>query len=588
MARSELLERFLLPRPSVEDRFAEGKHLRTRVPREAHAAYQPPPQRRNPVDILLEQAKTRLPQLVPIRHTRMLESPFAFLRGAAAVMAADLRRSPVSGINVQACGDMHAANLGVFASAERNLVFGINDFDETLIGPWEWDLKRLAASVAVINRFIGDSKRNGEDAIRAMVSSYREHMREYAEYGFLESWYARIDEDEVMNALSPRARKRVKAVFDKARTRTHLQVLDKMTALVDDKQRIVEDRPLIVRETHAADGTPILEALEMFLKDYMPTLIDDRRRLLSQYQILDVARKVVGVGSVGTRCWIIFLRGRDGNDPLFLQVKEAQPSVLATYGGLAAKAGHEGKRIVDGQRLIQGAPDIFLGWGSVKGLSFYVRQLRDMKGGVEISPESDKEVAAEYCGLCGWALALAHTRGGDAAKIAGYVGRSEALDDAIVEFAWAYADQTEADHAEMVKAAKTGRIEVADEHGRVVARARKPAAKKRAAARSKPRAPPRGRARRRPRCGLPSRLSPSPRGRARSGPRTPTRTRRSRHRAPRCGRHSPRSSRHRRHARARVPAPSHTARSTRPPLPCRSPARSRHRPSCRGAGARRT
>src|SRR5215831_3001432 len=461
----ELLEKFLLPRPSIEDRMAAGKRLRARVARADQSRYAESASRRDPVDILLEQARTRLPDYVPIRHARMIANPFAFLRGAAAIMAADLSRTPVSGLQVQACGDLHVANFGVFASAERNLVFGINDFDETLRAPWEWDLKRLAASLIVVGRFIGDKKSNTRDSVRAMVASYRERMREYAEMGYLELWYARVDEDEMLRALSPRAGKRIEAVFEQARKRTHLQVLDKMTALVNARQRIVEDKPLIVRETHTTDGVPIMKALDMVLRSYLPTLNPDRRRLLARYQVLDVARKVVGVGSVGTRCWIIFLGGNQRDDPLFLQVKEAQPSVLATYGGLPSNEEFEGKRIVDGQRLIQGAPDVFLGWGSAKWFNFYVRQLRDMKGSVEISPESDTRVAAEYCSLCGWAMAIAHARGGDAAAIAGYAGRNDELDEAILEFAEKYADQNDRDYEGFVKAAKQGRVEVAKEEG---------------------------------------------------------------------------------------------------------------------------
>jgi uncharacterized protein (DUF2252 family) len=469
---AELLERFLLPRPSVEDRLATGRRLRDRVPREDHARYQPARNRRDPVDILLDQAKTRLSDYVPIRHARMLASPFAFLRGAAAIMAGDLARTPTTGLQVQACGDLHIANFGVFASAERNLVFGINDFDETLLGPWEWDLKRLAASQIVVGQFIGMRKSRARDAVRAMVASYRERMREYAELGNLELWYSRIDEKVVLESLKPKAGKRFDALFSQARKRTHLQVLDKMTAIVNNRQRIIEDRPLIVRETHADDGTPILKVLEALLRAYIPTLNPDRRRLLAQYRVLDVARKVVGVGSVGTRCWVVFLGGNHDDDPLFLQVKEAQPSVLATYGGLPSREPSEGKRIVDGQRLIQGAPDIFLGWASGSRYHVYVRQLRDMKGSLEITPGMHTDADSPYSGLCGWALALAHARGGDAATIAGYMGRNEEFDEAIVKFAVSYAEQNERDYEAFVKAVRTGRLK-ADEGGAPKPRRRK-------------------------------------------------------------------------------------------------------------------
>jgi len=465
--KTEILERFLLPRASIKERMAAGKELRKRVPRSDHARHLPPRSRPDPVEILIEQARTRIPRLVPLRYARMLASPFAFLRGAAAIMASDLRRTPVTGLKVQACGDMHLVNFGIFASAERNLIFGINDFDETLTGPWEWDVKRLAASVFVCVRSLGGSKALGDDAVRATVASYRTRLREYAELGHIQLWYSRIDERAVLAALAshPQSQARAKQYFNQARKHTNLQVLDRLTAIVADRRRIVEDRPLIVRETRTADGLPILEALDLVLRSYVPTLNEDRRRLLSQYQILDVARKVVGVGSVGLACWVAFFRGCRDDDPLFLQVKEAQPSVLASYGGLKAHLENEGRRVVEGQRLIQGAPDIFLGWGQVGRFQLYVRQLRDMKGGIELDPETAHvEMLPDYCALCGWALALAHARSGDAAAIAGYAGTSEALDDALVKFARAYADQTERDFEWLVKAARQRRIPVARVH----------------------------------------------------------------------------------------------------------------------------
>src|SRR5262249_45703620 len=352
------------------------------------------------------------------------------------------RSTPVTGLNVQACGDMHLANFGIFASAERNLVFGINDFDETLPGPWEWDVKRLAASAFVCVRFLGGSKALAEEAVRAAVAAYRARLREFSRMGHLELWYSRIDESAVLAALAshPLSQAQAKQYFSKARKHTNLQVLDKMTAIVDNRRRIVEDRPLIVRETRTTEGQPIRQSLELLLRSYLPTLNPDRRRLLAKYQIVDAARKVVGVGSVGLACWVIFLHGRTDNDPLFLQVKEAQPSVLETHGGLKPGLESEGRRIVEGQRLIQGAPDIFLGWGRVGRFQLYVRQLRDMKGGIELHPgTSQARTLPDYCELCGWALALAHSRSGAAAAIAGYVGTSEALDDALVKFARAYA-----------------------------------------------------------------------------------------------------------------------------------------------------
>lgn len=440
---------------------AEGKALRAKVPRASLAEYKPFLKRKDPVAILEAQAKTRLPQLIPVRYARMLASPFAFLRGGAAIMAQDLSPSPVTGLSVQACGDMHVSNFGVFASAERNLVFGINDFDETLPGPWEWDLKRLAASAVVAGQFLGADREKCESFSRSVVTSYREHIREYANMGYLATWYATIKEDDLQQAISPEVRGRLQKVIDKAKKGSHLQVLEKMTDLVDNKQRIVEFAPFVVRETKTQAGTPIAKALELFLNQYLASLSPDRRLLISRYQILDVARKVVGVGSVGTRCWILFMQGLNEGDPLFLQLKEAQPSVLAPYLGAPSFA-NQGFRVVCGQRLIQGAPDILLGWGTVEGIHFYVRQLRDMKGSYEFDPKSWKRQGVQdYCALCGWALALAHAKSGDAAMIAGYVGKSEALDDAMTKFAFAYSEQNERDYAQLQSAARSGRIEAA-------------------------------------------------------------------------------------------------------------------------------
>jgi uncharacterized protein (DUF2252 family) len=456
-----IVEQFTATRPSVTERMQAGKALREKVPRASLAKYEPPSRRKDPVAILEAQAVTRIPRLVPVRYARMLASPFAFLRGGAAIMAQDLSPSPVTGIAVQACGDMHVSNFGVFASAERNLVFGINDFDETLRGPWEWDLKRLATSAVVAGQFLGVNRADCESFSRSVVSAYREYIREYAVLGYLSLWYATIKETDLLRAVSTNLRSRLEAFLQKAKKRTHLQVLDKMTDLVDNKHRIVESAPLVVRETVTERGTPIKKGVGLFLEQYLASLALDRRELVSRYQILDVARKVVGVGSVGTRCWIVFMRGLDDGDPLFLQVKEAQPSVLAPYCN-SPSFENQGFRIVSGQRLIQGAPDIMLGWGRVEGHDFYVRQLRDMKGGYEFDPESSRRQGVlEYCRLCGRALALAHAKSGDAAMIAGYVGKSEALDDAVTQFALAYAQQNEQDYQQLQNAARTGRIQVA-------------------------------------------------------------------------------------------------------------------------------
>jgi uncharacterized protein (DUF2252 family) len=395
----------------------------------------------------------------------MLASPFAFLRGSAAVMAADLAPQPVTGVFVNACGDMHVSNFGVFGSAERELIFAINDFDEVFPAPWEWDLKRLAASASVAVRFMGGDKHHAAEAAIACVRSYRERIARYAAMGTLEIWYDRIDERAIMDALSPKARREARKIVDKARAKGHQRVLEKITERVDGAHRIVEEVPLIVRETHIDTGMPILEALDVTLRSYMESLNYDRRQLLAHYRIVDVARKVVGVGSVGTGCWVILLMGPSGDEPLFLQVKQALASVLEPYSGYRLPFDNQGRRVVVGQRMIQGSPDIFLGWGEVDGRHFYIRQLADMKGGIEFEAGDRKGIPGfiEYCSLCGWALALAHAKSGDAALISGYCGKSGALDDALAKFAAAYAKQTEHDHEALDKARRAGRIRVASD-----------------------------------------------------------------------------------------------------------------------------
>lgn len=457
----KLAKQFGMARPSVEDRMAAGKALRTKVPLASLGEYTPSAKRKDPVAILEAQARTRIQELVPVRYSRMLASPFAFLRGCAAIMAQDLSASPVTGLTVQVCGDMHVSNFGVFASAERNLTFGINDFDETIPGPWEWDLKRLTASAAVAGQFLGCDRARCEAFSRSVVRSYRKRIREFAHMGYLATTYATIHEEDVMAAVSPRLRARWQKGLEKAKKGSHLQVLEKMTDLVDNKERIIESAPFVVRETHLESGMDIKTAVGIFLQQYLASLSPARKQLIERYQILDVARKVVGVGSVGTRCWVAFMRGVDNNDPLFLQFKEAEASVLAPY--LKASFPNQGFRVVSGQRLIQSAPDILLGWGKVEKTHFYIRQLRDMKGSYEFDPDStDLRGFLEYCRLCGWALALSHAKSGDAAMIAGYAGKSEGLEDALTAFALAYAEQNESDYAKLQKAAETRRITVSD------------------------------------------------------------------------------------------------------------------------------
>jgi uncharacterized protein (DUF2252 family) len=462
--RGHLADVFQAKRPSVAERLAAGKALRERVPRTNHAAYESDG-RPDPIAILEKQNAERIQKLVPVRYARMLASPFAFLRGSAAVMADDLSRTPVTGLSVAACGDMHVANFGIYASAERNLVFAINDFDEVHPGPWEWDLKRLAASAAVAARFMGGDKAEAGEAAAACVASYRRRMRRYAEMSYLEVWYDTIDEQRVLDALSPRVRRDAERTIAKARAKGHIRSLDKLTEMVGGEPRIVEDLPLIVRETHSDKGMPIRDAMDEILGVYVESLSLDRRRLLARYRIIDAARKVVGVGSVGTACWVLLLQGVDENDPLFLQVKEAKRSVLAPYVSVPMGTTNEGQRVVVGQRATQGSPDIFLGWGDAEGKHFYIRQLADMKGSATFT-EGDHdgvERLVEYCGLCGWGLALAHAKSGDPAMIAGYCGTSGTLDEAIAKFAVAYARQTEQDFDALDKARRSGRIKVAAE-----------------------------------------------------------------------------------------------------------------------------
>jgi uncharacterized protein (DUF2252 family) len=458
-----LVEGFTAPRPSLAERMAAGKALRRRVSRELHGIFRRDPGRSDPVELLEAQNRTRVQKLVPVRFARMLASPFAFLRGSAVVMAEDLASQPATGLFVNACGDMHVANFGVFGSAERELIFAINDFDEVFPAPWEWDLKRLAASAAVAVCFMGGDRSQTAEAAAAAVRSYRTRMARYAGMGTLEVWYDRIDERAIIDALSPKARRQANRVMAKARAKGHQRVLDKLTEKIGPTHRILEDVPLIVRESHTEDGTPVQEALDAMLRSYLASLGVDRHRLLSRYRIVDVARKVVGVGSVGTACWVVLLMGETGDDPLFLQVKQAQVSVLEQHSGYSLPFDHQGQRVVVGQRMIQGSPDIFLGWGEADGRHLYIRQLADMKGGIDFTEGDRKGISTfmEYCRLCGWALALAHAKSGDAAAIAGYCGKSSALDDAISKFALSYARQTERDYEALEKARRTGRIPVA-------------------------------------------------------------------------------------------------------------------------------
>jgi uncharacterized protein (DUF2252 family) len=456
-------------RLTPDQRAKLGKAARERAPRDAHAAANLGAHREDPVSLLERQAESRVPDLVPVRYGRMLVSPFTFFRGAALPMASDLARTPVSGLMVQACGDAHLSNFGIFGSAERRLMFDINDFDETLPAPWEWDVKRLAASMEVASREKGLSRKQRRAVVLATVGSYREAMRAFAAQSNLRVFYARVDIEQARAELGSRLTSRQRKMWDKgqekARTADSMRDLKKLTQVVDGERRIVADPPLVVPLEDlltTADQAEIEAQLSGIVTRYRRTLQPDRRALLEQYEVTDIARKVVGVGSVGTRCWIVLLLGRDHRDPLFLQVKEAQPSVLAPFAG-ASKIANEGQRVVAGQRLMQAAGDAFLGWNSIgtgldgKPRHFYIRQLRDWKFSIDIETLMPAGLRL-YGELCGWTLARAHARSGDRIAIAAYLGGSDVFDQAVAEFAVAYADQNELDHQALADAAASGRI----------------------------------------------------------------------------------------------------------------------------------
>ncbi len=437
---------------NLSDLMAEGKAIRQRVPRTSHAPWTAWANRPDPIDLLSAQDGQRLPELVPIRYGRMLASPFAFYRGSAAVMASDLSTTPTTGLTVQACGDAHLSNFGAFATPERNLVFDLNDFDETLPAPWEWDIKRLAASVVVAGRTNGFQAPACAESAHAAVRSYRERMRAFAAMGHLAVWYSRISTDDIAVMLPPSVRRDFIRGTVRAKLRDHLHAAAKMTSTVDGAIRIVDDPPLVVHKSDEIVG----EHLPKFAQSYRSSIRDDLHALLDRYTFVDFAQKVVGVGSVGTRCYVVLMKGNGSEDPLFLQIKQAFPSVLEPFAG-KSQYGNHGERVVHGQQHIQAASDIFLGWGRVRGTDYYVRQLRDMKMSVDVSLLTPNRLTL-YARLCGWALARAHARSGDVARIAGYIGSSDTFDQAIVAFATAYADQTERDHAALVTAVASGRI----------------------------------------------------------------------------------------------------------------------------------
>ena len=444
--------------PTIEEQYEAGRARRKEAPRASHAVYEPSAERPDPIGILEEQAKTRVPELVPIRYGRMAPTPFTFLRGAAAVMAYDLSTTPTSGIRVEACGDCHLSNFGFFATPERNLVFDLNDFDETLPAPFEWDIKRLAASQIIAGRSLGLTRAQWRAAVKAGAQFYRSKMHDYTPMGHLDTWYARLDvqnADEVVK-LTPQARRRLEAAVRKAQKRTSLHALLKFTEQVNGTYRIKNNPPLIER-VDVGDVEQWVETAWTQMADSMGLL---RNRLLDRYRFLDIALKVVGVGSVGTRAYMVLMMGKDDQDPLFLQYKQAEASVLEPYAGASEYPNH-GQRVVCGQHLTQAASDIFLGWlynPFGQHNHYYFRQLRDMKGGIDVDGLGPTRFRL-YAEACGAALARAHARSGQAATIAGYLGRSDTFDRAIVEFAEAYADQTERDHAALLEAIRSGKIE---------------------------------------------------------------------------------------------------------------------------------
>ena len=457
---------------TAEDRAAAGRAARKASPRSGHAEWEPRPDRPDPVATLERQAETRLPELVPIRYARMLTSPLAFYRGAAAIMAADLATAPSTGLTVQLCGDAHLSNFGTFAGPERRLLFDVNDFDETFPGPFEWDLKRLVASIEIAGRDRQIGGRERREAVLAAGRGYREAMRRFAGMRTLEVWYARIDVEDVLTgwrATASRADvKRMNQRLARSRAKDHLRALSKLTESVNGQPRFRHEPPLLVPvseimgEERAEQTAKIVQRV---LRSYRKSIAEAHRALLDRFEFVDLAHKVVGVGSVGTRAWVLLMLGRDSSDPLVLQVKEAQASVLEPYLGPAAHRDH-GRRVVEGQRLMQAASDIFLGWVSTEGLDgvrrgFYVRQLWDAKGSADIENMSQEHLAT-YAELCGAALARAHARSGDPIAVAAYLGGGDRCDRALAEFATAYADQNEQDVAALEHAVATGVVEARD------------------------------------------------------------------------------------------------------------------------------
>jgi uncharacterized protein (DUF2252 family) len=447
--------------PTPEERRLKGRSMRKAVSRSAHGDWAPRTDRADPVDLLMQQCASRVPELVPLRFGRMAASPFAFLRGSALAMAHDLAAVPHTSLEVRLCGDAHLLNFGIFASPERRLMFDLNDFDETWPGPFEWDVKRLAASIVVAGRFNGfDRIANRRSVLRA-VSAYRDAMERYAEMTHLEVWYSRIDVRELLaTGRAAAMRRSTEQHLAKAEMKNHVKALAKLTNEVDGRWRIVDDPPVV---QHVGDLVEVQRRLELLLHEYRDTLAADRRALFDRYRFVDFARKVVGVGSVGTRSWMTLFQGPNGG-PLFLQIKEANRSVIeqALTGSGAPPDVHQGRRVVEGQRMLQAASDVMLGWGTdqTSGHHYYLRQLWDAKGSIDVTALRPSAFGT-YASFCGWALARAHARTGDSVTIHGYIGDSERFAESIADFAEAYADQTERDHAALVAAIERGVVPAA-------------------------------------------------------------------------------------------------------------------------------
>ena len=446
---------------SRAERYAAGKALRSKAPRSSHAAWAPDPERPDPISLLEEANRTRLQPLVPMRFGRMSMSPFAFYRGSADIMARDLAQTPVSGISAQLCGDAHLSNFGVYASPERRQVFDVNDFDETLAGPWEWDVKRLAASAILAGRQNGFSAQESKQAVLRGMRRYREQMQQFAEMNHLDVWYFHIDvETLIALARGKKLKQGLERASERASKRTRIETFPKLAEAVEGQYRIKDEPPLIFHygQWDTAHDTLDTEAWRAFVTAYLLSLPQERHIVISRYRPLDLAHKVVGVGSVGTRCAIVLaVGGAEGDDPLFMQIKEASASVLEPYLGASSFANH-GERVVVGQRMMQAASDMLLGWSTLDGRDYYVRQLRDMKFAAEVET-MNLTMFTLYVELCAATLARAHARTSDPAQISGYLGNGDTFDQAIASFAEAYADQAERDHAALVAAIKEGRVQ---------------------------------------------------------------------------------------------------------------------------------